>query len=422
MEPAIKVEGIGKKYVISHKNTMKYDNNLQHLAVLAKQLTHPIRSSSKEDFWALKDVSFDVQPGESIGLIGKNGAGKSTMLKLISRITEPTTGRIEINGTVSSMLEVGTGFNKELTGRENIYLNGAILGMRRSEIDKKFDTIVEFSEIDKFIDTPVKRYSSGMFVRLAFAVASHLEPDIMVVDEVLAVGDSRFQKKCLEQMAQSAQTGRTVIYVSHNMATIRQLCNRTIFLEKGQVSFIGDVDEGIDHYLANGGGNELVKDVSDHPDNYWASNEAHITKVEMLDTTDCVYAYDAPIKFRVTVYARSDISKVTMRVDVTDRNHDYIGMSFSEPIGDMKKGCTYEMEFSMADHRLAPDSYSATLALSTGNNFGTFSSLDIIEHILQFDVLGMEVNGLRETWTQFWGHMHIPPIETTSFKQIESNQ
>ncbi len=418
MEPAIKVEGVGKKYIIRHKNTMKYDNNLQHLAVLGKRLLHPIKSSSKEDFWALKDISFDVQPGESIGLIGKNGAGKSTMLKLISRITEPTTGRIEINGTVSSMLEVGTGFNKELTGRENIYLNGAILGMRRAEIDKKFDAIVEFSEIDQFIDTPVKRYSSGMFVRLAFAVASHLEPDILVVDEVLAVGDSRFQKKCLEQMAHSAQTGRTVLYVSHNMATIRQLCSRTIFLEKGHISFIGSVDEGIDHYLADGGGNELVKDVSTHKERSWATNEARINKVEILDTTDCVYAYDAPIKFRVTVYARADITKVTMRVDVNDRNHESVGMSFSEPIGDLKKGCTYEIEFSMADHRLAPDTYLATLTLSTGDNYGTYSSIDTVFHVLQFDILGRERNELRETWTPGWGHLHIPPVEATSFKQI----
>ncbi len=418
MEPAIKVEGIGKKYVIRHKDNMKYDNNLQHLEVMAKKLLHPVKSSAKEDFWALQDVNFEIQPGESIGLIGKNGAGKSTMLKLISRITEPTTGRIEINGTVSAMLEVGTGFNMELTGRENVYLNGAILGMRRAEIDKKFDEIVEFSEIDKFIDTPVKRYSSGMFVRLAFAVASHLEPDIMVVDEVLAVGDSRFQKKCLEQMAHSAQTGRTVIYVSHNMATIRQLCSRTVFLEKGRVSFIGSVDEGIDHYLSNGGENELVKDVSKHPEYSWSSNQARINKVEMLDTDDCVYAYDAPIKFRVTIYARSDIEKVTMRVDVNDRNHDYVGMSFSEPIGDLKKGCTYEIDFSMADHRLAPDSYIATLTLSTGNNFGTYSSVDMVADILRFDVLGMEINGLRETWMQGWGHLHIPPVEATSFKQL----
>ncbi len=418
MEPAIKVEGVGKKYIIRHKNNMKYDNNLQHLAVLARQVMHPIKSSSKEDFWALRDVNFEVQPGESIGLIGKNGAGKSTMLKLISRITEPTTGRIEINGTVSSMLEVGTGFNKELTGRENVYLNGAILGMRRSEIDKKFDAIVDFSEIDQFIDTPVKRYSSGMFVRLAFAVASHLEPDIMVVDEVLAVGDSRFQKKCLEQMAHSAQTGRTVLYVSHNMATIRQLCSRTIFLEKGQVSFIGSVDEGIDHYLANGGENELVKDVSAHPEYSWCTNQARITKLEMLDTTDCVYAYDAPIRFRMTVTAHADIEKVTLRVDVNDRNHDYVGMSFSEPIGDLKKDCTYEIEFAMADHRLAPDTYVATLTLSTGNNFGTYSSVDMLSHILQFDVLGREINGLRETWMPGYGHVHIPPVEATSFKII----
>ena len=205
---------------------------------------------AKEDFWALKDVSFEIPKGKVVGIIGRNGAGKSTLLKLLSRITEPTTGRIEMEGRISSLLEVGTGFHPELTGRENIFLNGAILGMPRSEIKSKFDEIVAFAEVERFLDTPVKRYSSGMYVRLAFAVAAHLEPDILIIDEVLSVGDAQFQKKCIGKMqSASEQEGRTVLFVSHNLQTIRQMCERVILLKKGEVSFIGDPHAGINGYL-----------------------------------------------------------------------------------------------------------------------------------------------------------------------------
>lgn len=199
--------------------------------------------------WALKDVSFEVNEGEVIGIIGRNGAGKSTLLKVLSRITEPTEGEIKLRGRVASLLEVGTGFHPELTGRENIYLNGAVLGMTRVEINRKFDEIVAFAEIDKFLDTPVKRYSSGMYVRLAFAVAAHLEPEILVVDEVLAVGDAQFQKKCLGKMGEVAKGGRTVLFVSHNMAAIRDLCQRALLIKDGQISFNGEVQAAIDKYL-----------------------------------------------------------------------------------------------------------------------------------------------------------------------------
>ena len=213
------------------------------------------RSSAESDrgtadeFWALKDVSFEVQPGEVIGIIGRNGAGKSTLLKVLSRITEPSEGWIEMRGRVGSLLEVGTGFHPELTGRENIYLNGAILGMSRREIARKFDEITAFAEIEKFLDTPVKRYSSGMFVRLAFAVASHLEPEILIVDEVLAVGDAAFQKKCLGKMDQVSRTGRTVLFVSHNMAAIKSLCHRAILFDAGRVDHDGCVDDAVNRYL-----------------------------------------------------------------------------------------------------------------------------------------------------------------------------
>jgi lipopolysaccharide transport system ATP-binding protein len=251
----IRVEGLGKKYSLHHEQGERYTalrdvvarqtkaaGRLLNPFTLAGQLRKAQRqaakerSESEEEFWALKDVSFEIRRGERVGIIGRNGAGKSTLLKILSRITEPTTGRVEIRGRVASLLEVGTGFHPELTGRENIYLNGAILGMTRREIRSKFDEIVDFAEVEKFLDTPVKRYSSGMYVRLAFAVAAHLEPEILVVDEVLAVGDASFQKKCLGKMKEvSAGEGRTVLFVSHNMRAIDTLCNSALLLEKGLV-------------------------------------------------------------------------------------------------------------------------------------------------------------------------------------------
>lgn len=246
MSSIISVENLGKKYRLQHQSSQQPYVALRDVLTdcarnLVQRVIHPVRSShsshpSQEDFWALKDVFFDVKAGDRVGIIGRNGAGKSTLLKVLSRITEPTTGVVRIKGRVASLLEVGTGFHPELTGRENVFLNGAILGMSRTEIKKKFDEIVDFAEIEKFLDTPVKRYSSGMYVRLAFAVAAHLEPEILIVDEVLAVGDAQFQKKCLGKMeAVSAKEGRTVLFVSHNMQAITALCDRAILLNHGSV-------------------------------------------------------------------------------------------------------------------------------------------------------------------------------------------
>ena len=261
----IRVEGLGKKYALHHEKAERYTalrdvvarqaraaGRLLNPFTLAGQLRKAQRQateSGEEEFWALKDVSFEIRRGERVGIIGRNGAGKSTLLKILSRITEPTTGRVEIRGRVASLLEVGTGFHPELTGRENIYLNGAILGMTRREIRSKFDEIVDFAEVEKFLDTPVKRYSSGMYVRLAFAVAAHLEPEILVVDEVLAVGDASFQKKCLGKMEDVAEKeGRTVLFVSHQMAAIKNLCNQAILLKSGSLDYCGDFQSVIDLY------------------------------------------------------------------------------------------------------------------------------------------------------------------------------
>jgi lipopolysaccharide transport system ATP-binding protein len=249
-EAVIRVERLGKCYRIRHERGQPYVALRDVIADRVRGLwRRPAARAAVEDFWALSEVSFDVTRGDVVGVIGRNGAGKSTLLKVLSRITEPTTGRVELDGHVASLLEVGTGFHPELTGRENIFLNGAILGMTRAEIRRKFDEIVAFAEIDRFLDTPVKRYSSGMYVRLAFAVAAHLEPEILVVDEVLAVGDAQFQKKCLGKMGDVARSGRTVLFVSHNMAAVAALCNRAILLRGGRVALDSGPDAAIRHYL-----------------------------------------------------------------------------------------------------------------------------------------------------------------------------
>ena len=257
-DTVITVEGISKRYLLGRRRSK--DDGIRHL--MEDALRAPLRwlnsgreslDGDPEEYWALKDVSFEVKRGEVVGIVGRNGAGKSTLLKILSRITEPTTGRITIDGRVASLLEVGTGFHPELTGRENIFLNGAILGMSRLEIKRKFDEIVAFSEVDKFLDTPVKRYSSGMYVRLAFAVAAHLDPEILIVDEVLAVGDAQFQKKCMGKMGEiSRQEGRTVLFVSHNLGAISNICSAGLLLQGGKRLFAGTAAHTIEAYLAAG--------------------------------------------------------------------------------------------------------------------------------------------------------------------------
>ena len=246
----IKVEGLSKHYLLNKQQQAKSDTLYGSVISSFKNIKHFTQKKETIDFWALNDVSFDIQRGDRVGIIGRNGAGKSTLLKILSRITPPTKGRIEITGKVASLLEVGTGFHGDLSGRENIYLNGSILGMTKQDIDKQFDAIVEFAEVENFLDTPVKRYSSGMYVRLAFAVAAHLNPDILIVDEVLAVGDAAFQKKCIGKMKDVSSSGRTILFVSHHMASIQSLCNKALVLKAGQIDFpLSSTDLALKHYM-----------------------------------------------------------------------------------------------------------------------------------------------------------------------------
>ena len=321
----ISVENLGKKYVLSHQGERggyrRFSEKLENwmkkpFAALARgsgvkglrgqgsldggspsSISHLPSTASKEEFWALKDVSFEVKRGEVVGIIGRNGAGKSTLLKILSRITEPTEGRVTLRGRVASLLEVGTGFHPELTGRENIFLNGAILGMTKAEIKKKFDEIVAFAEVERFLDTPVKRYSSGMYVRLAFAVAAHLEPEILVVDEVLAVGDAEFQKKCLGKMKDVATDGRTVLFVSHNMAAVQNLCGLGLVLKMGEIVFNGDIDRAVSHYV----------------NSYGISNQAVEKKIlsmgltlKSLNAVPAIIRCNDSIKFELELEAREE--------------------------------------------------------------------------------------------------------------------
>lgn len=291
----IKAESLGKKYVIGHQvEGRRYIALRDVLAQGVRDVWHKtrdlvqgkpiIQGNTLEELWALRDVSFEIGRGEAVGIIGRNGAGKSTLLKVLSRITEPSAGRVTIKGRVSSLLEVGTGFHPELTGRENIYLNGAILGMTRQEIKRKFDDIVGFAEVDRFLDTPVKRYSSGMYVRLAFAVAAHLEPEILLVDEVLAVGDAEFQKKCLGKMGQVTQGGRTVLFVSHNMWAVQNLCPKCIWIDRGRALQIGRTAEVVQAYIDSTQSAHLSGelDLRNWPNRY-GSGEARILSARLLD-------------------------------------------------------------------------------------------------------------------------------------------
>ncbi len=324
----LQIEDLGKKYLLSHQQQERYQtlrdaigNKVRdcgrRLFADAADRQRRAEARRREEFWALREISLNVQQGERVGIIGRNGAGKSTLLKLISRITEPTRGRITIRGRVASLLEVGTGFHPELTGRENIFLNGAILGMGKAEIKRKFDEIVAFSETENFLDTPVKRFSSGMSVRLAFAVAAHLDPEILIIDEVLAVGDTRFQKKCLDKMKAVADAGRTVLFVSHNMGTIRSFCDTGILLDGGQIRAAGKVEEIVEAYLCACADSATSSDLSQHPRQ---SDTFRIDKLQIVSAhgTPNVAEMGGGLEFRLEYRCRDRGDFLKFSIHVTD--------------------------------------------------------------------------------------------------------
>lgn len=326
----IEVENLGKKYFIKQQNSRDYKTFRETLANglggLIQYARHPFqgfsKSESTEGFWALKDINFKVNAGDRIGIIGPNGAGKSTLLKIFSRITLPTTGRVQIRGKVSSLLEVGTGFHPELTGKENIMLNGTILGMTRSDILDRFDQIVSFAEIDKFLDTPVKRYSSGMYLKLAFSVAAHLDPDILIVDEVLAVGDVAFQKKCLSRMKEIKEENKTVLFVSHNMGAVSDLCGKVIHIDNGRIVNFGAPRKVIQEYLSNSVSKRYV-DLSANFKGRTGNGPMKVLEAELLDENGnqiTKYGFRDPIVVRCTIGGHSSESECIMAVSIRDMN------------------------------------------------------------------------------------------------------
>ena len=326
MTAAIRVENLSKLYRLGERRGAGYRTLRESIAEGFSAPWRRLRGTGgkrapAEDFWALKDVSFQVQPGEVVGIIGRNGAGKSTLLKVLSRITAPHSGRVELRGRVGSLLEVGVGFHHELSGRENIFLNGAIFGMSRREIARKFDAIVDFAEVGPFLDTPVKRYSSGMYVRLAFAVASHMEPEILLVDEVLAVGDAAFQKKCLGKMDEVSRAGRTVVFVSHNMATIVNLCTKVVFLERGELTFEGGCEEGIGHYTRGASvPSQAEVDLAGHP-NRRSGSTPILGGVRLLNSRGCPASRvlcGEGVSFEVAIDPRSPVAAPHVAVGVDD--------------------------------------------------------------------------------------------------------
>lgn len=319
MKPILSVENLGKRYRIRREAANAAMNFREVLAGLPRKIFRSGVATKAEDFWAVDDVSFDIMPGERIGIIGRNGAGKSTLLKLLSRITDPTKGKITLRGRVASLLEVGTGFHGELTGRENIYLNGAILGMSRREVAKKFDEIIDFAGVEQFLDTPVKRYSSGMYVRLGFAVAAHLEPDILIVDEVLAVGDMAFQKKCLGKMEEVSQgEGRTVLFVSHQMPAVRQLCERCIMLDDGHIVKEGVPDVVIPAYLGVEEKHFIAEpDLSDQPEDPTVRYHS-IRITQNGEPAQNPVAGDVPIEVAVEYSILENVAGLRFHLDVMD--------------------------------------------------------------------------------------------------------
>jgi len=398
-DTVIRVENLSKKYIIGHQQRVPYKTLRESMVRGAKSLSRnlikpfgkKVPNPAYEEFWALKDVSFEIKQGDRVGIIGRNGAGKSTLLKILSRITEPTKGRISIKGRVASLLEVGTGFHPELTGRENIYLNGAILGMSKVDIKKKFDEIVAFAEVEKFLDTPVKRYSSGMYVRLAFGVAAHLEPEILVVDEVLAVGDTAFQKKCLGKMGEVGSEGRTVLFVSHNMAAIQQLCSRGCYLKSGKLIYEGSAEKVIDKYIYDVRSEVKSSSIKDRKDRQ-GSGKVKIVDFYIIDKEGVKQEilqsgeeYTFVIEYnKQEAYRR--MSNVVGSLAITDSRNEIVflvrssftnqNLCLSENYG--------KIECHVKDFNLAAGYYSSILFLSHGEA----EVLDCIEYASEIVVEG----------------------------------
>ena len=404
---AIALSGVKKLYRLGQIGGGTLNADLQSWLARLRGKEDPNRKigeAARGEFWALKGIDLTVKKGEALGIIGRNGAGKSTLLKLLCRVTAPTEGEIRLRGRVASMLEVGTGFHGEMTGRENVYLNGAILGMTKAEIDRKIEDIIAFSEVGPFIDTPVKRYSSGMYVKLAFAVAAHLDSEILIMDEVLAVGDMTFQKKCLDKMrSAAAKEGRTVLYVSHNMHTIRTLCDRCIILDQGRIIFDGDVEGAIALYLGSSGARR-VTDCEGFPREAICRGGAKIARTEILGNSPTLFD-EEPLKLRITFTTEREIPDLLVRMILFSEGGSPVGMVRSGRIPAETGENALTLTFRLSG--LTPGTYRGRLVLYQENGVGE-RILDVVDPAVTFQKEW--TNG--ELWkSQVWGNLRFPEAE-----------
>ena len=407
-EVAIKLSGVKKMYKLGQIGGGTLQGDLQSWWARVRGKEDPNTKIGQEErlvgktFMALNGIDLTIYKGEAFGIIGSNGAGKSTMLKLLSRVTAPTEGEIDIYGRIASMLEVGTGFNGEMTGRENIYMNGAILGMTKAEIDAKMEDIIEFSEVRDFIDTPVKRYSSGMYVKLAFSVAAHLDSEIMIMDEVLAVGDMAFQKKCLDKMREAAKKeGRTVLYVSHNMNTIRQLCDRCVVLDKGKVVFDGEVEEAIDMYMGNRAQQTSDIDLTLGERKQRGMVEGvKLTNIRIIDHDRWIINYGEKLRFELTAVATEDIPDVSYRSRLFTEDGLSVTSLYANHLFSCRAGETLKIQLEADLRQLVPGKYFLTPVLFAANEYGGWQYFDHIEAGVSFEV--KTVNNFNDNIP--WGH------------------
>jgi lipopolysaccharide transport system ATP-binding protein len=401
----IKVQNLNKKYTLKPFVGYKTISDFLNIDYMRNK-----RKNDSNFFFALRDINFEIYKGEMIGIIGPNGAGKSTLLKILSRITQPTTGKVEIRGRVGSLLEVGTGFHPELTGRENIYLNGAILGMKKQEINDKIEDIIKFAEIEKFLDLPVKRYSSGMYVRLAFSVASHLETDVLLVDEVLAVGDIAFQKKCLGKMDSISSEGRTILFVSHNLNAIEQLTRKSIFLNKGKIEYFGKTKEAIELYSNLFGSTcKTYFDCDKYRIYKDLSRKIEFESLELLcDNNTNSLPYNTPLKIRIQVKANETVNNFRFSLTIFHYDGVPIGSVFSEDSLSIKSG-EFKDFILIQPLNLAPGNYYIGIATGTGDNITGHKDFDILTNILHFSVKPQESSeGIISYWASGWGHLILP--------------
>ncbi len=414
---AIRLSGVKKQYKLGQIGGGTLQGDLQSWWARVRGKEDPNLKIGQDQrlvgksFMALNGIDLTVYKGEALGIIGGNGAGKSTMLKLLSRVTAPTAGQIRINGRIASMLEVGTGFNGEMTGRENVYMNGTILGMTKAEIDAKMEDIIAFSEVREFIDTPVKRYSSGMYVKLAFSVAAHLDSEIMIMDEVLAVGDMAFQKKCLDKMRQAAnKEGRTILYVSHNMNTIRQLCDRCIVLDEGRIVFEGDVEEAIGVYM---GTLEQPKTHYEYTQHINSKSVAsfRITALDILGKTDAVFTYGEQADITLRCHVTAPWENVKFRFEIQHQSGTKAGTMFTDiPVMFSGEGES-QLLLKIDTTHLAPGRYYIDIVAYIYNELGVEQFLDGVYPGMVLDIASDLGNGNELNWLhQYWGHIRMHDI------------